>query len=89
MISNFWSFDYIKRFREKAEEHGIKIVEINEYNTSTICPRCNSDHMYKHKKLCKCLNCGFEAQRDAVGVINVDTFFRGQRGCGTLDKVEW
>jgi len=78
MINNFWSFDYtVKRFREKAEEHGIEVVEINEYNTSTICPKCRSDHTYKHKRLFKCLNCGFEAHRDAVGVINMGTLFRG------------
>jgi len=86
MINNFWSFDYtVKRFREKAEEHGIEVVEINEYNTSTICPKCRSDHTYKHKRLFKCLNCGFEAHRDAVGVINMGTLFRGQRGGGTPD----
>jgi len=78
MINNFWSFDYtLKKFREKAEEHGIEVVEINEYNTSTICPKCRSDHTYKHKRLFTCLNCGFEAHRDAVGVINMGTLFRG------------
>jgi len=86
MINNFWSFDYtIKRFREKAEERGIEVVEINEYNTSTICPKCRSDHTYKHKRLFKCLKCGLEAHRDAVGVINMGTLFRGQRGGGTPD----
>jgi len=78
MINNFWSFDYIiKRFREKAEERGIEVVEINEYNTSTICPKCNSDHTCKHKRLFKCLKCGLEAHRDAVGVINMGTLFGG------------
>jgi len=28
MINNFWSFDYtIRRFKEKAEEYGIKVEE--------------------------------------------------------------
>jgi len=75
----------VKRFREKAEEHGIEVVEINEYNTSTICPKCRSDHTYKHKRLFKCLKCGLEAHRDAVGVINMGTLFLGHRGGGTPD----
>jgi len=39
MINNFWSFDYtIKRFKEKAWEHTIKIPEASEYNASTKYP---------------------------------------------------
>jgi len=83
MINNFWSFDCIKRFREKADGYGIETVEVSEYNTSTICPKCRSDHTYKHKRLFKCLKCGFEAHRDAVGVINMGTLCRGHLGGGT------
>jgi len=43
MINNFWSFDYIKEFKEKAEDYGIETVEMSEYKTSTICPKCRSD----------------------------------------------
>jgi putative transposase len=68
MINNFWSFNHIiRRFREKAEECGIKIVEVSEYNTSSRCPKCHSENITTKGRLFKCLNCGLEANRDAVG----------------------
>jgi transposase len=39
MINNFWGFDYtVRRFREKAEEHGIEVREVSEYRTSSQLP---------------------------------------------------
>jgi len=78
MINNFWSFNYIaRRFREKAEEHGIEVVEVSEYKTSTTCPRCLSENTTTRGRLFKCNNCGLEAHRDAVGVLNMGTLRRG------------
>ena len=72
MIHNFWSFQYItKRFKDKAEEYGIKVVQVDERKTSTICPRCGSDRTIKRGRLFKCLSCGVEAHRDAVGALNI------------------
>jgi len=72
MINNFWSFNHIiRRFREKAEECGIKIVEVSEYNTSSRCPKCHSENITTKGRLFKCLNCGLEANRDAIGVLNI------------------
>jgi len=64
----------VKRLRE-AEEYGIETIEMSEYKSSTICPKCRSDQTYRHERLFKCLNCGFEAHRDAVGVINMVPLF--------------
>jgi transposase len=34
----FWSFSHVvRRFREKAEEHGIEVEERSEYKTSSKC----------------------------------------------------
>jgi len=72
MIHNFWSFQYItKRFKDKAEEYGIKVVEVDERKTSTTCPRCGSDRTVKQGGLFKCLSCRVEAHRDAVGALNI------------------
>jgi putative transposase len=72
MVHNFWSFDYIvRRFREKAEECGIEVVKKPEGRTSSTCPECRSDWTFRHKRLFKCLNCGFEAHRDVIGVLNI------------------
>jgi putative transposase len=72
MINNFWSFDYIvRRFREKAEEYGIEVREVSEYRTSNRCPLCHSEIIITKGRLFKCLSCGLEAHRDAVGVLNI------------------
>lgn len=72
MIHNFWSFRYIiRRFREKAEEYGIAVVEISECKTSTKCPRCCSENAVTSRRLFKRLNCGLKANRDAVGALNI------------------
>jgi len=72
MVNNFWSFDYIiRRFKEKAEEYGIEVEEKSEYRTSSKCPLCYSEDIITRGRLFKCLICGLEANRDAVGVLNI------------------
>jgi len=72
IINNFWSFNYIvRRFKEKAEEYGIKVEEKSEYKTSSKCPFCHSEDIITKGRLFKCLDCGLEANRDAVGVLNI------------------
>jgi putative transposase len=78
MINNFWSFDYIvRRFREKAEEYGIEVEAKSEYKTSSKCPRCHSENITTKGRLFKCLDCGLEAHRDAVGVLNIGCLHGG------------
>jgi len=72
IINSFWSFNYIvRRFKEKAEEYGIKVEEKSEYKTSSKCPLCHSEDITTKGRLFKCLCCGLEANRDAVGVLNI------------------
>ncbi|MEX2722056.1 MAG: transposase [Candidatus Wukongarchaeota archaeon] len=72
MIHNFWSTGHVyKRLKEKAEEHGIKVVRIDERETSSTCPRCSSKKIARHKRLFKCKECKLEAHRDTVGCVNI------------------
>jgi putative transposase len=72
MINNFWSFKYIvERFKGKAEEYGIEVREVSEYKTSSKCPYCGSENVTNRGRLFKCSDCGLEAHRDAVGVLNI------------------
>ena len=72
MINNFWNFNYIvRRFKEKAEEYGIEVAEVSEYRTSSECPFCHSENIMRSGRFFKCLDCGLEANRDAVGVLNI------------------
>ncbi|MGC8937286.1 MAG: zinc ribbon domain-containing protein [Candidatus Methanomethylicaceae archaeon] len=78
MVHNSWSHGYmIRRLKGKAEEYGIEAVEEHEGKTSSVFPRCMSDWTYKHKRLFKCLNCGLEAHRYIVGVLNIAPLHSG------------
>jgi len=70
MINNFWGFNYIiKRFREKAQEYGIKVEEKSEYGTSSECPFCHSRGVRRHRGLFYCGKCNVAA--DVVGALNM------------------
>jgi putative transposase len=72
MIHLFWSHRYlVKCIKEKAEEYGIRVTEIDERGTSSVCPRCNSKRIVRKGRLFKCLQCTLEAHRDAVGCVNI------------------
>ncbi|NHV60361.1 MAG: IS200/IS605 family element transposase accessory protein TnpB, partial [Candidatus Verstraetearchaeota archaeon] len=72
IINNFWSFEYIiRRFKERTEEYGIEVEEKSEYRTSSKCPFCHSEDIVTRGRLFRCLCCGLEANRDAVGVLNI------------------
>lgn len=72
MVHNFWSFRYIvERLKTTAENFGVIVKFVEEYKTSSVCPRCASENARKHRRLFKCLDCGLEAHRDVVGVINI------------------
>lgn len=44
---------------------------------SSLCPKCGSDRILRRGRLFKCLNCGLEAHRNAVGVLNMATLHSG------------
>jgi putative transposase len=72
MVHNYWSHKYVvERLRWTAEEYGINVETICEAYTSQTCPRCGSRNTRRILRGFKCLDCGLEAHRDAVGVINI------------------
>jgi len=72
MVHNYWSHKYVAdRLRWTAEEYGIKVRTVSEAYTSQTCPRCGSRNTERILRGFKCLNCGLEAHRDAVGVVNM------------------
>ncbi len=72
MIHDFWSFNYIiQRLKCTAQEYGIRVEEASEYKTSSRCIRCRSENIERKGRLFRCLNCGLEANRDAIGVLNM------------------
>jgi len=78
MIHNFWSFKYIvQRLECTAQEYSMKVKEVSEYKTSSRCIRCDSENIERKGRLFKCLDCGLEANRDAVGVLNMANLYGG------------
>ena len=72
MVHNYWSHKHVAdRLRWTAEEYGIKIRTVSEAYTSQTCPRCHSRHSVRVLRGFRCLDCGLEAHRDAVGVLNI------------------
>ena len=72
MVHNYWSHKYVAdRLRWTAEEYGMKIRTVSEAYTSQTCPRCHSRHSVRVLRGFQCLDCGLEAHRDAVGVLNM------------------
>jgi hypothetical protein len=67
----------VQRPKEKAEERGIEVIEVSECKTLRICLGCNSEDVKHIGRLLKCLSCELEADRDAIGVLNIGYFHRG------------
>ncbi len=72
IVHNFFSYRYIiERLKITAENFGIKVKLVDERNTSSRCPWCGSGKFVRRGRLFKCLNCGIEAHRDVVDVLNI------------------
>ncbi len=54
----------------KAIEYNVPIIFVNPKDTSTICPRCRVKLVYNNR-LAICPKCGFMADRDVVGAMNI------------------
>ncbi|OYT47651.1 MAG: transposase [Desulfurococcales archaeon ex4484_42] len=54
----------------KAIEYNVPIAFINPRNTSSTCPRCYTKLSYDYR-LAICSKCGFIADRDVVGAVNI------------------
>ncbi|MFO7966483.1 MAG: transposase [Archaeoglobaceae archaeon] len=86
MVHNFWSHAYlINKIVEKAEEHGIKVIQVDERGTSSQCPKCGSKNVVKKGRLFKCKDCGLEAHRDAVGSVNISIGHAQVRPVGVIN----
>ena len=72
MVHNYWSHKHVAdRLRWTAEEYGIRVETVSEAYTSQTCPRCRSRHSQRVLRGFRCSDCGLEAHRDAVGVLNM------------------
>jgi len=54
----------------KTIEYDVPIVFVNPRSTSSTCPRCGAKLFY-NRRLGVCRRCGFVADRDRVGAMNI------------------
>ena len=56
----------------QAEKHGVPMFIIEPNGTSSTCPICNSKLKESGYRLLNCSNCGFEADRDTIAILNIE-----------------
>ncbi|AIU69060.1 transposase [Thermococcus eurythermalis] len=67
-----WSFRKLQSIiKYKAKLKGVRVVFVNPAYTSSLCPICGEKLSPNGHRILKCLNCGFEADRDVVGSWNI------------------
>ncbi|MEW9492632.1 MAG: RNA-guided endonuclease TnpB family protein [Candidatus Aramenus sulfurataquae] len=55
----------------QAIKHGLKVVKVPAFYTSTKCPKCGSKMKeYSHRQF-RCVSCGYENDRDVIAVMNL------------------
>jgi IS605 OrfB family transposase len=56
----------------QAEKQGVPLAIVNPNGTSSECPKCDSKGLEEngYRRL-KCPKCGFEADRDVIGKLNI------------------
>ena len=69
----------------QAEKHGVPYVKVDPNGTSSECPKCDYKKLEEigYRRF-KCPRCGFEADRDIIGKLNVRK--RGLRKLGIISR---
>jgi len=80
-LNSFPYYKLSKYVEYKANWEGIKVLKINEKNTSKICSRCGSQGL-RHNGKFVCKNCGVELNADYNGALNIL-----KRACGYISQV--
>jgi putative transposase len=88
---NFWNYNYIiKRFKDIGKELGIKVITVNEGNTSKTCCLCKEVHDNGRVKrgLYKCPCIGNVINADLNGAVNIllHKHTHSPESLGTMDN---
>ena len=55
----------------QARKHGLKVIKVPPIHSSPTCPRCKAYMVETENRMVKCLNCGYEEDRDYMAVKNL------------------
>ena len=69
-LSRFAYRKFINAIVTKCIEYNVPVVFVDPRGTSSICPKCGNELEYIYR-LGYCRSCGFIADRDSIGVLNI------------------
>jgi IS605 OrfB family transposase len=64
----------------QAEKGGVPLFVVDPADTSSTCPRCGAELVEVGYRRLRCPNCGLEADRDTVAVLNIEERALSQMG---------
>jgi len=67
----------------QAEKNGVPLFVVEPAGTSSTCPRCGTKLVEVGYRRLRCPNCGLEADRDTIAILNIEGRALGKMG-GTL-----
>ncbi|MFP3312736.1 MAG: RNA-guided endonuclease TnpB family protein [Acidilobus sp.] len=67
----------------QAEKNGVPLFVVDPADTSSTCPRCGTKLVEVGYRRLRCPNCGLEADRDTIAILNIEGRALSQMG-GTL-----
>jgi IS605 OrfB family transposase len=67
----------------QAEKNGVPLFVVDPADTSSTCPRCGAKLVEVGYRRLRCPNCGLEADRDTIAILNIEKRALNQMG-GTL-----
>jgi len=64
----------------QAEKNGVPLLVVDPAGTSSTCPRCGAELVEVGYRRLRCPNCGLEADRDSIAVLNIEGRALSQMG---------
>jgi len=64
----------------QAEKNGVQLFVVEPAGTSSTCPRCGAELVEVGYRRLRCPNCGLEADRDSIAVLNIEGRALGRMG---------
>jgi len=64
----------------QAEKNGVPLFVVDPADTSSTCPRCGTKLVEVGYRRLRCPNCGLEADRDSIAILNIERRALNQMG---------